>query len=81
MTTMTSVEYWRSILAANIRAERARAALSQQEVADGMRELGFVGWFSQTLSKVECGDRRVLAEEILGLAQVLKTPVGALTGT
>ena len=43
-----------------------------------MRALGYTYWTRQTMSKVERGDRRVLAEEIPGLAYALMTSISAL---
>jgi transcriptional regulator with XRE-family HTH domain len=44
-----------------------------------MRWLGYTYWTRQTLSKVERGNRRVLADEIPGLALALETSIGRLT--
>ena len=68
----------RGELAANIRAERARKGLDQASVVNGMRDLGFSEWRRQTVSRVERGERRVLAEEICALTIVLGTSVAAL---
>jgi transcriptional regulator with XRE-family HTH domain len=62
----------RHAIAANIRAERARSRLSQQEVADAMRERGFP-WHQQTTGATERGERRVTADELTVLASVLGT--------
>jgi transcriptional regulator with XRE-family HTH domain len=69
---------YRDVLARNIRAERARAGLSQQDVAARMRMLGFQAWKHQTVGSVERGSRRVTAEEILGLAISLTTSISTL---
>jgi transcriptional regulator with XRE-family HTH domain len=61
----------RMAIAANIRAERARRRLSQQQVADGMRLLGYGNWYQQTAGAVERGDRDVQADELIALAEVL----------
>jgi transcriptional regulator with XRE-family HTH domain len=66
------------VLAANIRAARARKGLNQADASERMRALGFTAWHRQTASAVEKGDRRLLAEEILGLASVLGVPMAAL---
>lgn len=65
-------------IAANIRAERARAGIGQADVVERMRNLGYTNWHRQTMGKVEQGERRVLAEEILGLAVCLGTTVPKL---
>ena len=36
-----------------------------------MRALGFTNWHRQTMGKVERGDRRLLAVEVMALARVL----------
>jgi transcriptional regulator with XRE-family HTH domain len=63
----------RLAIAANIRAERARARLSQQDVADAMRQRGFAYWRQQTTGATERGERRVTADELVALADVLGT--------
>lgn len=68
----------RDELAANIRAARARKRLQQSDVVTGMRDLGFTEWHRQTVSRVEHGDRRILAEEVCALATVLETSVASL---
>ena len=66
-------------LAANIRAARSRAGMSQKSLAARMRELGF-GWQYQTLGKVENDSRPLLAAELLGLALALGVTLPYLTG-
>jgi transcriptional regulator with XRE-family HTH domain len=72
----------RAAIAANFRAARARAELSQETVAARMRALGFSEWQYQTVGKVERGDkkggRRLTAEEIIAAARALETTVFAL---
>jgi len=60
-----------AIVAANIRAERARKGIGQADLTEAMRDLGYTAWHPQTVSRVERGDRRVQAEELLGLATCL----------
>jgi len=60
-------------IAANIRAERARARLSQQSVADAMQQRGFTYWHQQTTGATERGERRITADELTALAGVLGT--------
>ena len=62
-------------LAANIRAARARADLSQKMLAARMRRLGFRTWVYQTVGKTEHAQRPVTATEILGLALAMNTTV------
>lgn len=65
-------------VAANIRAERARARLSQQDVADAMQARGFAYWRQQTTGATERGERRVTADELIALAGVLGVAPEAL---
>lgn len=65
-------------VAANIRAERARARLSQQDVAGAMQARGFAYWRQQTTGAVERGERRVTADELVALANVLQASPEAL---
>lgn len=66
------------VLARNIRAARNRHRLGQATVVARMRALGYTSWHRPTIGNVERGERRVTAEEILGLAEALGTSVGAL---
>lgn len=59
------------ILAANLRAARARVKLDQAVVVERMRALGYTTWHRQTMGKIERGDRRLLAGEVMALAWVL----------
>lgn len=61
------------VLASNLRAARSRAGISQNELAERMRAAGFDAWISQTVSQSEQGRRRILAEEVSGLAKSLGT--------
>jgi len=58
------------ILAANVRAARARADLTQSAVAKRMRQLG-ARWHFQTVGAVERGERPLSAYEVPALACVL----------
>jgi transcriptional regulator with XRE-family HTH domain len=71
-------EPYATVVAANLRAARAAADLSQADVGERMRALGFRSWLGQTMSASERGKRRVTIEEILGLCAALETPPGAL---
>jgi transcriptional regulator with XRE-family HTH domain len=64
-------------LSANLRSQRARINIGQDELATRMTALGWK-WVRQTVSKVEHGQRRVTAEEIFGLAQALDTTATSL---
>jgi transcriptional regulator with XRE-family HTH domain len=62
----------------NIRATRARKKLDQADVSERMRNLGYKSWHRQTLGKVERGERRLAAFELLGLAWALGTNMSVL---
>jgi transcriptional regulator with XRE-family HTH domain len=66
------------VLARNVRAARARARIGQAEVAAVMSKMGFGAWVRQTVTKVERGERRLTAEEVLGLSIALRTTIAAL---
>jgi len=66
------------VLAQNVRAARSRKRLGQANVVARMRALGYDQWHRQTMGKVERGERRLLVEEILGLALALETSIGML---
>jgi len=67
MRSLRPVPYG-SLLASNLRAARAAANLSQSDLGERMRALGFSAWLRSTVSLAEQGKRRVTAEELLGLA-------------
>jgi transcriptional regulator with XRE-family HTH domain len=69
---MTSGWSYAEALSAKIKQGRAGLRLSQKGLADRMDALGF-GWRQQAVADVENGDRRLLAEELLGLALALET--------
>jgi hypothetical protein len=66
------------VLAANIRAARARIGLSQDLTAARMRSLGYGEWRYQTVGKVEHGKRRLTTAEIMALGWVLETSIFTL---
>jgi transcriptional regulator with XRE-family HTH domain len=66
-----------AVLSRNVRVARAGAGISQAQVARRMVALGY-RWTRQTVSEVEANDRRLLAEEVLGLSWVLGVPVHVL---
>jgi transcriptional regulator with XRE-family HTH domain len=67
-----------AVIVRNIRALRARKNLDQADVVERMRGLGFTNWHRQTLSRVEQGNRKLLAEELLALAYALDTSMEAM---
>lgn len=66
------------VLARNIRAERGRNRLGQAAVVARMRALGYEAWHRQTLGKIERGERRLTAAELLGLTYAMGTSIAAL---
>lgn len=66
------------VIVRNVRAERARRGLEQRDLVERMRALGLANWHRQTLSRVERGERRLLAEEVMALAIALETTVSEL---
>jgi transcriptional regulator with XRE-family HTH domain len=74
---MAPASYGDAILE-NIRATRARKKLDQDDVSERMRKLGYTSWHRQTLGKVERGERRLTASEVLGLALALGTNISVL---
>jgi transcriptional regulator with XRE-family HTH domain len=73
----TSVPYGK-LVGRRIREARAAVNLSQADLAERMRECGFRGWLSQTVSSTERAARRVTAEELLGLMVACETDFTAL---
>ncbi|WP_300610019.1 hypothetical protein [Trebonia sp.] len=69
---------YQTVLARNLRAARSRVGIGQANLATRMRALGFTQWVPQTVSKSERSDRRLLAEEIAGLAFALETTISRL---
>jgi len=65
------------LIARNLRAARAAAKLTQDDVAERMNALGFT-WWAQTVSRVENNHREVTVAEILGLAVALETGITGL---
>jgi transcriptional regulator with XRE-family HTH domain len=65
------------MIARNVKAERVRRGLTQEQLAARMSELGY-RWHQQTAGQVEHCTRRLTAEEVLGLAVALAVPVDRL---
>lgn len=61
------------VLARNVKNARVAAGLGQDLLAARMRSLGFSEWRYQTVGNVERGKRRLVVEEMLGLALALET--------
>lgn len=69
---VAQAEDYGRLVAANIRAARARLGITQARLASRMRQLGH-DWYQQTAGATERGDRRATAEEIAALAFCLDT--------
>lgn len=70
--------FFSEVLATNARDARVLARLSQDDVADRMRELGHARWSRATVSEVEREGRSVAVLELLSLCLVLDQAVGDL---
>jgi transcriptional regulator with XRE-family HTH domain len=66
------------VIVRNLRAVRVRKKLEQRDLVERMRQLGFPNWHRQTLSRIEQGQRNLLAAELLGLAYALETSIDVL---
>jgi transcriptional regulator with XRE-family HTH domain len=66
-----------ALISANIKAQRARLGLTQDDVAARMRAFGF-RWHYQTAGAVERGSRPLGAEELAWLAVCLQTTAPVL---
>jgi hypothetical protein len=66
------------LMARNAAAARARRRLGLRNVEARMRCLGFGKWHRGIMGKIERGERRLLAEELLALAYALETSIEAL---
>ena len=60
---MIDWDSYTAALGANIRAERSRIDMSQKELAERMRELGFSQWSPTLVAKLERNNRPLLAVE------------------
>jgi hypothetical protein len=66
-----------TVLATNAKLRRTVAGIKQASCSKRMRALGF-DWHPQTVGAVERGERRLTAEEVLGLSLALVAPIAAL---
>jgi transcriptional regulator with XRE-family HTH domain len=69
---VAQAEDYGGLVAANIRAARARLGITQARLSRRMRQLGH-DWYQQTAGATERGDRRATAEEVAALAFCLDT--------
>lgn len=67
-----------NLIARNVRSARAAADLSQADVAERMRGLGFTEWRRQTVGNTERGKRRLTCEEAVGLMVSMETTFEAI---
>jgi transcriptional regulator with XRE-family HTH domain len=67
-----------AVIVRNLRAVRARKGLEQRDLVERMRALGFTNWHRQTLSRIEQGQRNLLAGELLGLVVALEVTMPRL---
>lgn len=74
---MAGVAY-SDLIARNIKAAISRRGLSQEDLAERMRALGYSAWIRQTVSSTTRGKRRLVAEELLGLSVALEVSVMSL---
>ena len=73
MTDQDHTDALRKAVASNIRAERARAEMTQKQLAAAMQQRGY-RWHHQTVGVIEAGQQRVAADELLTLAEILGCP-------
>lgn len=66
------------IVGRSVRSARTARDLSQEQVAERMRALGFTGWLRQTVGQVERGRRRLIVDEVLALSFAVETTVAEL---
>lgn len=74
---MTGMAYG-MVLAQNIKAARSRRALSEEDLAERMRNLGYSAWLRQTVASAERGEYSLAAEEVLGISVALYASVTTL---
>ena len=67
------------LLGRNVRVLRKALGMSQEDLADAMRGIGF-GWVRQTVEESESGRRDATIEELLGLVDVFEVPLSQLIG-
>src|SRR5438045_3752665 len=75
--TEAGIPSYAEAVANNITRARAGRKLSQERVAQAMRDLGFQ-WVRQTVTEAEKNRRRITAEELLGLSIALRTELTML---
>ena len=59
-------------IAPKLKDMRAAAGLSQEEVAEAMRNAGYTYFRQTTVSKIERGDRRLLLDESVDLLGIVE---------
>lgn len=76
---MSASQPYGQVLAGNVAAARVRLRISQELLAERMRDLGVGQWRKQTVSELEAGRRAIRADELLPLSIALDTTVPVLT--
>jgi transcriptional regulator with XRE-family HTH domain len=66
------------VIARNIRAAISRRGLSQEDLAERMRQLGYSSWIRQTVSNTIRGKRKLVAEELLGISVAAEVSIISL---
>jgi transcriptional regulator with XRE-family HTH domain len=66
------------VAALSMKTLRTASELTQQQLADEMAALGFVGWKRITVAETESFKRRLSLEELLGVAIIFGTDVASL---
>jgi transcriptional regulator with XRE-family HTH domain len=67
-------------IAANIKAARTRAGLTQRQLASKMQTLGF-NWQHSLVAKLEAGNRPLLASEVLALCLCFGVSMATILGS
>ena len=66
------------IIGEQVHAARSRIGMSEEDLADRMRHLGYASWSHQTVSDAERGDHHLAAAEVLGISLALEVSVADL---
>lgn len=69
------------LVAANVRAMRARLGVDQGTISRRMQALGYTSWSASKVSACERAARQIDVDELLALAAALECSVADLTGS